>query len=151
MELPAQQWMLRDHNYHRSKTSFEKLPPTSHAITVHIIRPYYATSIISANTTELNPFLYGFEEEDEPLHPDNAIRPIPKEYAVDCSEIAPFIKDDVFVTKELILLQCISCDRDMFWQPLTASKHSQVVQAACNSRFSSGGSDFKQSPISMTF
>ena len=68
------------------------------------------------------------------------------------SEIAPFIKDDVFVTKGLSLIyHCISFDRDMSWQPLTASKHSQVVQAACNSHFSSGGSDFKQPPISMTF
>ena len=65
------------------------------------------------------------------------------------SEIASFI--NVFVTKGLIFLQCISCDRDMSWQHLTASKHSQVVQAACNSRLFSGGSDFKQSPISMTF
>ena len=69
----------------------------------------------------------------------------------DMSEIAQFIKVDVFVTKGLILIQCISCDRDMSWQPLTASKHSQVVQAAWNSHFSSGGSDFKQPPISMTF
>ena len=67
------------------------------------------------------------------------------------SEIASFIKDDVFITEGLSLIQCISCDRDMSWQPLTASKHSQVVQAACNSHFSSGGSDFKQPPISMTF
>ena len=67
------------------------------------------------------------------------------------SEIAPFIKDDVFVIKGLNLLQCIPCDRDVSWQPLTASKHSQLVQAACNSRFSSGGSDFKQTPISITF
>ena len=43
------------------------------------------TSILSANTTVLNPFLYGFEEEDEPLHPDNAIRPIPEEYVVHCT------------------------------------------------------------------
>ena len=89
MELPAQQWVLRDHNYHRSKTSLEKMPPTSHAIKVHILRAYYATyvmtSILSANTTELNPLLYGFEEEDEPLHPDNAIRSIPEEYAVHCT------------------------------------------------------------------
>ena len=67
------------------------------------------------------------------------------------SEIAPFIKDDVFVTKGLIFIRCIPCDRDMSWQPLTASKHSQVVHAACNSHFSSGRSDFKQPPISMTF
>ena len=73
------------------------------------------------------------------------------ERKISFSEIAPFIKDDVFVTKGLILLQCISCDRDMSWQPLTASKHSQVVQAACNSHFSSGGSDFKQTQISITF
>ena len=64
------------------------------------------------------------------------------------SEISPFIKD---VTKGLILIQYISCNRDMSWQPLIASKHFQVVQAACNSHFSSGGSDFKQPPISMTF
>ena len=67
------------------------------------------------------------------------------------SEIEPFIKDDVFSTKGLILVQCISCDGYMSWQPLTASKHSQVVRAACNSHLSSGGSDFKQPPISMTF
>ena len=67
------------------------------------------------------------------------------------SEIASFIKDDVFVTKGLFFLQCILCDRDMYWQPLTASKHSQVVQSACNSRLFSGGSDFKQSPISIPF
>ena len=89
MELPAQQWVLRDHNYHRSKTSLEKMPPTSHTIKVHILRAYYATyvmtSILSANTTELIPLLYGFEEEDEPLHPDNAIRSIPEEYAVHCT------------------------------------------------------------------
>ena len=32
------------------------------------------------------------------------------------SEIALFIKDDddVFVTEGLILIQCISCDRDMY-------------------------------------
>ena len=70
---------------------------------------------------------------------------------INFSEIAPFIKDDVFVTKGLIFIRCISCDGDMSWQPLTASKHSQVVQAACNSHFSSGGSDFKQPPIFMTF
>ena len=56
---------------------------------VHIVRAYYATyvmtSILSANTTELNPLLYGFEEEDERLHPDKAIRPIPEEYAVNCT------------------------------------------------------------------
>ena len=67
------------------------------------------------------------------------------------SEIAPFIKDDVFSTKGLIIVQCISCDGDMPWQPLTASKHSQIVKTACKSYFSSGRSDFKQPPISMTF
>ena len=60
------------------------------------------------------------------------------------SEIAPFSNDEVFVTKTLILIQCISCDRDMSWQPLPASKHSQVVQAACNSHFSSGGSGVRK-------
>ena len=39
----------------------------------------------------------------------------------------------------------------MSWQPLTASKHSQVVQTACNSNFSSDASDFKEPPIFMTF
>ena len=34
----------------------------------------------------------------------------------------------------------------MSWQPLTASKHSQVVHAPCNSHVSSGGSDFKHTP-----
>ena len=64
---------------------------------------------------------------------------------------AQFIKDDVFLTKGLSLIyHCISFDREMSWQPMTASKHSQVVQAACNSRVSSGGSDFKQPQISMT-
>ena len=58
------------------------------------------------------------------------------------SETAPYIKDDVFVTG-LIFIKCISCDRYMSWQPLTASKHSQVVQAACNSYYSSGGSDVR--------
>ena len=62
----------------------------------------------------------------------------------DMCETAPFIKDDVFVTKGLILIQCISCDRDMSWQPLTASKHSQVVQAAFNAHLSSGGSDVRK-------
>ena len=76
---------------------------------------------------------------------------LPLQRNISFSEIAPFIKDDVFVTKGLILIQCISCNRDMSWQPLTASKHSQVVHAACNSHVSSGGSDFKQPPISMTF
>ena len=51
----------------------------------HIVRAYYApyvmTSILSANTIELNTLLYGCEEEDERLHPDQAIRPIPEEYA----------------------------------------------------------------------
>ena len=75
----------------------------------------------------------------------------PLQRKISFSEIAPFSKDDVFVTKGLILIQCIFCNRDMSWQPLTASKHSQVVQAACNSHFSSGGSSFKQPPISMTF
>ena len=52
---------------------------------VHIVRAYYATyvmtSILSANTTELN-ILYGYEEQDERLHPDKPSIPIPKEYAV---------------------------------------------------------------------
>ena len=76
---------------------------------------------------------------------------LPLQRKIGFSEIAPFIKDDVFVTKWLILVQCISCDGDMSWQPLTASKHSQVVKAACNSYLSSGGSDFKQPPIFVTF
>ena len=75
---------------------------------------------------------------------------LPLQWKISFSEIAPFIKDDIFGIKGLIILQCISCDRDMSWQPLTASKHYQVVQAACNTRFPSGGSDFKQFPISMT-
>ena len=69
---------------------------------------------------------------------------LPLQRKIGFSEIAPFIKDDVFSTKGSILVQCISCDGDMSWQPLTASKHSQVVKAACNSYFSSGRSDFKQ-------
>ena len=90
MELPAEQWMNSGIIIIiRSKTSLEKLPPTNHAIKAHIVRVYYATyvmtSILSANTIELNPLLYGFEEEDERLHPDKAIRPIPEEYAVHCT------------------------------------------------------------------
>ena len=75
---------------------------------------------------------------------------LPLQRKISFSEIAPFIKDAFSFIKGLIILQCIPLYRDMSWQPQTASKHSQVVQAAGNSRFSSGGSDFKQSPISMT-
>ena len=80
---------LRDHNYHPQQNLTREVALTNHAIKAHIVRAYYATyvmtSILSANTTELNPLLYGFEEEDERLHPDKAIRPIPEEYAVNCT------------------------------------------------------------------
>ena len=73
---------LGHRNYHRSKTSLEKLPPTSHAIKAHILRAYYATYVMT-NTTELNLLLYGFE--DELLHPDKASRHISEEYAAHCT------------------------------------------------------------------
>ena len=91
------------------------------------------------------------------IHTDEHIRLLyfvaclPLQMKLGFSEIAPFIKDDVFVTKGLIFIRCISFDRDMSWQSLTVIKHSQVVQAACNVHLSSGGSDFKQPPIFMTF
>jgi len=53
---------------------------------------------------------------------------LPLQRKIRFSEIAPFINLSEIVTKGLILIQCISCDRDMSWQPLIASKHSQVVQ-----------------------
>ena len=81
---------LRDYNYRHSKVvSLEQLPPTSYATKAHILRAYYATyvmtTILSADQDKLNPFLYGFEEENELLLPDMAVRPIPKEYAVQCT------------------------------------------------------------------
>ncbi|KAK7086900.1 hypothetical protein SK128_000804 [Halocaridina rubra] len=69
---------LRDHSYHHSKASPEKLPPIGHAIKVHILRACYAThvmtSALSENSTELNPLLYGYDEEDELLTPDMGFR-----------------------------------------------------------------------------
>ncbi|KAK7072864.1 hypothetical protein SK128_004652, partial [Halocaridina rubra] len=80
---------LRDHNYHHSKASPEKLPPTSHAIKVQILRAYYVTyvmtSVLSENNTELNPLLYKYDEDDELLTPDMGSRSIPEEWAVYCT------------------------------------------------------------------
>ena len=90
MQLPAEQWMnsgiiiITVAKPHSRSCNLQAMPNKA-----HIVRAYYATyvmtSILSANTTELNPLLYGFEEDDERLHPDMAIRPIPEEYAVHCT------------------------------------------------------------------
>ena len=84
MQLPAEQWMnsgiiiITAAKSHSRRCHLQAMQNKA-----HIVRAYYATyvitSILSANTTELNPLLYGFKEEDERLHPDKAIRPIPEE------------------------------------------------------------------------
>ena len=80
---------LRNYQYHHSKNfSIEHLPPTSHATKYHILRAYYATyemiSILSRDKITLNPVRYGFQEIDDLLIPDKALRYIPEEYALQC-------------------------------------------------------------------
>ncbi|KAK7074632.1 hypothetical protein SK128_015964 [Halocaridina rubra] len=80
---------LMDHNYHCSKASPEKLPPTSHAIKIHILRAYYATNVMtsvqSQNSTKLNPLLYAYDEEDDLLNPEIGFRSIPEDWTAYCT------------------------------------------------------------------
>ena len=78
---------LRNYQYHHSKSfSLEQLPPTSHATNSHILKAYYATyemiTILPHAKLALNPTRNGFQERDDLLMPDMAVRHIPEEYAL---------------------------------------------------------------------
>ena len=120
---------LRDHNYHPQQNLTREVALTNHAIKAHIVRAYYATyvmtSILSANTIELNPLLYGFEEEDERLHPDKAIRPIPKEYAVHCTCLK--CATEIYVHVERVTCLVASSSSSKVWETRRFAVKIQLV------------------------
>ena len=81
---------LRCHLYHHSKRPcLDDLPPTSHAAELHIKRAFYCTNlmmnILAIQPTKLDPCLYGYEELDDLLVPQQGKHPIPEEYTVRCN------------------------------------------------------------------
>ena len=80
---------LRSHRYHHAKGAcLEDLPPTSHAIKLHIERAYFATremlSLLSSSDS-LDPRQFGFELVDDLLVPSRENNPIPEELAIHCT------------------------------------------------------------------
>lgn len=78
-------WMY----HHRKGRSLVELPPTSHATRAHILRAFFATSVMTTlldhQPSVLNPRVYGFVVEDDLLVPDLGLHPIPEEYAICCT------------------------------------------------------------------
>ena len=80
---------LRSHRYHHAKRScLDDLPPTSHAIRLHILRAYFATkemvSLLSSCEPS-DPRQFGFEFIDDLLVPSRGNNPIPEDIAIHCT------------------------------------------------------------------
>jgi hypothetical protein len=80
---------LRSHRYHHAKQSrLDDLPPTSHAIRLHIERAYFATnemvSLLSP-CEPIDPRQFGFELIDDLLVPSRGNNPIPEDLAIHCT------------------------------------------------------------------
>ena len=88
---------LRYYKYCKYKnSSFEELPPTSKALTGHLLRAFYATSTYFPMNCMDQPFSvddpreYGFEEQDDMLVPSRIeeINPHDLPQACTCEKIA---------------------------------------------------------------
>ena len=80
---------LRNFKYHHAKrSSLDDLPPTSHAIRLHIRRAYFAThqmvSLLSS-CEPLDPKEFGFEIIGNLLVPRKGNNPIPEDLAIHCT------------------------------------------------------------------